>query len=267
VNVRSLAGSSLPVAVAPDADAAGRLVAERIIDLMEASDGDRPFYLAGPAGRTPTTTYAAFGRIAARRGVDLSRLVVVMMDEYVHEGPSGFQLCDPSSHYSCVRYFARHLRDVVNEHMPVGRSLADDQIRCPDPSDPASIDRELDRAGGADVFLLASGASDGHVAFNPPGTPLESSTRVEKLARSTRRDNLSTFPAFGSLDSVPTHGVTIGLASVTRARHAMMLLLGAQKRDALGRLLGSGDFDPQWPATVAYRCNDPVVVVDEAAAG
>ena len=117
------------------------------------------------------------------------------------------------------------------------------------------------------MFLLASGATDGHVAFNPPGTPLDSATRVEALAESTRRDNLGTFPEFGSLDAVPTHGVTVGLASVTRAKHAMMLLLGAQKRPALHRLLASGDFDPEWPATVVYRCDAPVLIVDEAAAG
>jgi glucosamine-6-phosphate deaminase len=190
-----------------------------------------------------------------------------MMDEYVHDGPSGFQLCDPASHYSCVRYFARRLRDVVNSHMPAGRTLGAEQIRCPDPNNPSLIDSELEAAGGADVFLLASGASDGHVAFNPPGTPLDSATRVVKLADSTRRDNLSTFPAFGSFDAVPTHGVTVGLSSVTRAKHTMMLLIGGQKREALGRLLASHDFDPRWPATVAYRCNDPVVIVDEAAAG
>jgi glucosamine-6-phosphate deaminase len=262
----SLPPSSLPLTVARDADGVGEWVADQILERLAATDPGRCFYLAGPAGRTPTTTYAALGRLAGARRIDLSRLVVVMMDEYVHPGPVGFELCDPAAHYSCVRYFTQHLLGTVNAHLPVGRALRAEQIRCPDPNDPEAIDRELAAVGGADVFLLASGATDGHVAFNPPGTPLDSATRVEALAESTRRDNLSTFPEFGSLDAVPTHGVTVGLASVTRAKHAMMLLIGAHKRPALHRLLASDDFDPEWPATVVYRCDAPVLIVDQAAA-
>lgn len=188
------------------------------------------------------TTYEALGS----SGVDLGRLVIVMIDEFVVDGA----LAPRDAHYSCRRF--------VDEH--VLPHVGDRTVLCPDPADPAAYDDvEID------LFLLASGASDGHVAFNPPGTPLDSPTRIVELAESTRRDNLGTFPGFGSIDEVPRHGVSVGLAAITRAHRAVLLVLGAHKAAALARLRALDDFDPAWPASVIHRCTDPLVVVDEAA--
>src|SRR5690606_32844684 len=112
-----------------------------------------------------------------------------------------------------------------------------------------------------------SGASDGHVAFNPPGTPLDSRTRIVELAPSTRRDNLSTFPAFASLDEVPTHGVSVGLGTIARlSRRVVLVMHGSHKRHAATRLAQCSDFTPDWPASVIYRCSQPLVLLDRAAA-
>ena len=80
----------------------------------------------------------------------------------------------------------------------------------PDPADPEEYDKRIADVGGIDLFLLASGTSDGHVAFNPAGTPVGTRTRVVGLTEQTRRDNLTTFPTFGGLDEVPLYGVTVG---------------------------------------------------------
>jgi glucosamine-6-phosphate deaminase len=238
--------SSLPISIAPTAEAAGVLVAERILDRY-AGAGDRRFHLGCPAGRTPKSTYAALGRLAREREVDLARLVIVMMDEYVVDGT----LVPRAAHFSCRRF--------VDEH--VLRHVGALDVTCPDPVDPGAYD-EID----IDLFLLASGTSDGHVAFNPPGSPADSETRVVALAQSTRRDNLATFPEFGSIDDVPVHGVTVGLRTIARARESVLVLLGAGKSPALSRLLRCDGFDPTWPVSVIHECSDPWVVVDEAAA-
>ena len=234
------------ITVVPTAMDAGTLVADRILDAYAHTEG--PFHLGCPAGRTPRTTYEALGRVAAARGVDLRRLVVVLMDEYLVDGA----LAPRSAHFSC--------RHFVDEH--VLPHLGPREVRWPDPADPKAHD-EIP----IDVFLLASGSTDGHVAFNPPGTELDTPTRIVELAESTRRDNLLTFPAFGSLEDVPRFGVSSGLRTITAARSAVLLLLGAEKAEAHRRVLALDDFDPMWPASVIHRCADPLVVVDEAAAG
>jgi oligopeptide/dipeptide ABC transporter ATP-binding protein len=256
-----------PVSIGASEEAVGRLVAARVLDRLSAAPADRPFALACPAGRTPLSTYAALGRLAAEREVDLSRVVITMMDEYVHHRAGGIELCAPSSHYSCRRYVDDQLLPLVNADLPPARRIRPGNVRLPDPTDPSAYERQLADGGGIDVVLLASGASDGHVAFNPPGSARDSITRVVALAESTRRDNLDTFPEFSGLDAVPEWGVTIGLGTILRARHAVMMLLGRGKSAALGRLLACEGFDASWPASIIFEHPDPWIVVDHAAAG
>ena len=53
--------------------------------------------------------------------------------------------------------------------------------------------------GGIDIFLLASGSSDGHVAFNNVYSKLSQKTHITKLSIKTRKDNMKTFPNFEKL--------------------------------------------------------------------
>ena len=141
-----------------------------------------------------------------------------------------------------------------------------DAIWFPDPHDPAAYDARIADAGGIDFFLLASGASDGHVAFNPPGSPRTSRTRIVELSEETRRDNLQTFPTFGSLDQVPHHGVGVGIATIASAKEAAMVVWGAGKRQTLARMLRASRYEPDWPATIIHECANREIVCDEEAA-
>jgi glucosamine-6-phosphate deaminase len=232
-----------PVRVFEDAEALGEALADEILDAYAATGGS--FLLGCPGGRSLLTTYGAL----ARRVADLSRLVVVMMDEYV--GAS------VEAHYSC-RGFA--LRELAR---PLG--LEADQVWLPDPGDPEAYDDRIAGAGGVDLFLLASGASDGHVAFVPPGAVRDRGTAVLALAETTRRDNLATFPAFATLDEVPTHGVSVGLGTISSARTLRLVLHGAHKAAAAARLLSLDSFDPTWPASVVHDHPDAEVWVDREA--
>jgi glucosamine-6-phosphate deaminase len=228
-----------------NADELGRALAGGVLDAYARSDG--PFLLGCPGGRSLLTTYRAL----ADRDADLSRLVVVMMDEYVG--------APADAHYSC-RGFA--LRELAG---PLG--LRDEQVWLPDAGDPAAYDERIADAGGIDLFLLASGASDGHVAFVPPGSAREGGTAVVALAESTRRDNLATFPAFASVGEVPTHGVSVGLGTIASARAIRLVLHGEDKRAATARLLALDAFDPAWPASIVHDHVDAEIWVDEEAMG
>jgi glucosamine-6-phosphate deaminase len=217
-----------------DAGALGVALAREIARLHEATDG--PFLLGCPGGRSLRTTYRALPQ--------LRRLVAVMMDEYLPVPP-------PDAHWSCAR-FARE---------EIGAA----ETWLPDPDDPVAYDERIAAAGGIDLFLLASGASDGHVGFNGPGAPREGRTAVVPLAESTRRDNLATFPEFRSLAEVPEHGVTVGLATIAGARRQRLVLHGATKRAATDRLLSLDRFDPRWPASIVHDCADAEIWVGKEA--
>jgi glucosamine-6-phosphate deaminase len=231
-----------------DAEELGDALAGEILAAYQRA-GDRPFLLGCPGGRSLRSTYRA---LAARRS-NLRRLVVVMMDEYVVDGAPA----PAAAHYSCRR-FAR-------EELVAPLGLLDDQVWLPDPADPGAYDERIDAAGGIDLFLLASGASDGHVAFVPPGSPRHGRTAVVTLAETTRRDNVATFPEFVSVDDVPRHGVSVGLGTIADARRVRLVLHGADKRHAAARVLGLDRFDPSWPASIVHDCGDGEIWLDREA--
>jgi glucosamine-6-phosphate deaminase len=225
-------------------EAIGDALAREIADRHDAAPG--AFLLGCPGGRSLRSTYVALGR----RTRSFDRLVIVMMDEYVG--------APRDAHHSCTRFAFEEVAG------PLG--VAPDRVWLPTADDPSAYDERIARAGGIDVFLLASGASDGHVAFLPPGSPLDGRTSVVEIAETTRRDNLATFPAFRSVDDVPTHGVSVGLGTISAARSLRLVLHGPAKRAAAKRLLALDRFDPSWPASVVHEHDDAIVYLDRDAA-
>lgn len=230
-----------PLRVFTTPEALGDAIAAHIIDRAAG----RRFLLGCPTGRTPQPVYAAL----ARGTVDLRQMTLVMMDEYL---VSGAWATEP---WSCHAFVRRQMNFGAGE------------IWFPDPADPAAYDRRIADAGGIDLFLLASGATDGHVAFNSTGSPRDSRTRIVPLSEETRRDNLQTSPSFGSVENVPRQGVTVGIATIAEAREAIMMLTGASKRVTLRRILEANAYDASWPATVIHECAVREIVADADAAG
>jgi glucosamine-6-phosphate deaminase len=229
------------VRVFRDAEELGAELAREIVAL-------EPSVLGCPGGRSLLSTYRALAASEA----DLSRTTIAMMDEYVPVPP-------PDAHYSCRGFGLREIAE------PLG--IDEEHVWLPDPEDAPAYDERLAAAGGIDLFLLASGASDGHVAFLPPGSPLDGRTSVVRLAETTRRDNLATFPDFAALDEVPEHGVSVGLGTIRCARRVRLVLHGAGKRAAAARVRLLDGFDPTWPASVVHTCVDAQIWLDEEAAG
>lgn len=250
-------------------DDLGRALAARIASRVEPALAERGhFQLGCPGGRTPTSTYAALAREFAARGLDLSGLRIVMMDDYIERDGDTWAQVDADAHYSCRRFAREDIQGVLNAGVSADRAIPDENVWFADPHDPAAYDGRIADAGGIDFFILASGAGDGHVAFNPPGSGVDSRTRIVTLAEQTRRDNLATFPDFGDLGHVPTHGLTMGIATIAELSHeAAMILIGPDKQEAYRRLTGGTGYDPQWPATVYHLISDAGLWVDSAAAG
>lgn len=257
-----------PLRVFPSADALGDALAARVLDAVEeARAAGRRFLLGCPTGRTPRPVFGAMARRLADEPQDLSRLVLVMMDEYLVPVDDGGLTCASAGvPWSCHHFARVEIQARLNESLPPDDRIRDDAIWFPHPRDPAAYDARLAEAGGIDLFLLASGASDGHVAFNPPGSPRDSRTRIIPLSDETRRDNLQTFPAFGTIDAVPYHGVSVGVATITASRAAVMVVLGAGKRLTLSRILAADRYDAAWPATLIHECPGGELWADTEAA-
>ncbi|MDQ7877075.1 6-phosphogluconolactonase [Microbacterium sp. QXD-8] len=252
--------------ILPDREAIGEVVAEIILDRMSAK-GDKPFLLGCPSGRTAVPVYDALAREAAR-GRDLSNLVIVMMDDYVVPDETGrYRVVDPDSSYSCLGFALRDILAPIAAASESSDTAAPSQVWTADPAAPEDYDARISAAGGIDLFLLASGDSDGHVAFNQPGTPRDAKTHIVTLGEATRRDNMATFPEFTHLDMVPGTGVTVGVDTIAwLSAEVVMILSGEHKREAFARITSAEAYEDDWPATIVTECRNPLLLVDRAAA-
>lgn len=261
--------SAITPQIFADAETLGRHFAQRLLAMIAgARSQGRRFLLGCPGGRSPRPVYRSLGQMLAAKPQDLSHLTIVMMDDYLSPTDHGLDHVPQDSHFSCRRFAQEEIAGVLNAGLPAGFRIPGAQVWFPDPRDPGAYDGRIAAAGGIDLFILASGASDGHIAFNPKGSARDSRTRIVPLAEETRRDNMKTFPGFRSLDEVPGFGVTVGIDTIaSQSRAAAMIVWGEGKRLAFARLARARDYDPDWPASIVAACRNPEILADRAAAG
>lgn len=251
----------------PSSEALGQALAGLIAEEIAAAAAEgRHLVLGCPGGRSPMSTYEALAQLVAERSLPLGHVVIAMMDDYAEQDPDGgFRVVDDTVPHSCRRFAREQIVDRLMAGAPEGATPP--ALWLPEASDPSAHEERLAQAG-IDLFLLASGDSDGHVAFNPPGSPATSRTRVVPLADTTRRDNLATFPTFEDLDAVPRYGVTVGIATIRDySRRVVMIAHGANKVEAVRRIAMADAYNETWPATIVVECQRAQLYTDDAASG
>ncbi|MFD5278831.1 glucosamine-6-phosphate deaminase [Pseudarthrobacter sp. NPDC058362] len=235
----------MEVVILNGSKAPGRLAADAIQALLERT----PDAVLGLAtGSSPLPVY---DELAARPGLDFNRVSAFALDEYV-----GLPEGHPESYREVIR---RGFTNRVN--------IRPENVHCPDgtaadiPAACAAYEEAIAAAGGIDLQLLGVG-TDGHLAFNEPGSSLASRTRIKSLIEQTRRDNARFFT---SLADVPHHVITQGLGTIMEARHVVLLATGARKAQAV-RDLVEGPVSAICPASVLQFHPHATVLLDEAAA-
>ncbi|GAA1229298.1 glucosamine-6-phosphate deaminase [Microbacterium phyllosphaerae] len=227
----------------------GEIVADEIATLIDA----RPDAVLGLAtGSSPLRIYDAVAQRVRDGELTLARARGFMLDEYVGLPPG----------HPC-RYST-----VIDEDFVSRVDFAPGAVRGPD-GDAADLTRacadyedSIREAGGVDLQILGIG-TDGHIAFNEPGSSLASRTRVKTLTAQTRTDNARFFG--GDIDAVPYHCLTQGLGTIMDARHIMLVATGDAKAEAVAHLV-EGPVSARWPATILQHHPRVSVLVDDAAA-
>ena len=183
--------------------------------------------------------------------VSFAHASAVLLDEYV-----GL----PADHHETYRAFIRRaLTDEVD--LPAERLFGPDVWAEDLPAACMRYEHLLAELGGVDLQLLGIG-SDGHIGFNEPTSSLGSRTRIKTLTEATRRDNARFFL---SLDDVPRHVVTQGLATILDARHLLLVAAGHGKAAPIARAV-EGPLTSMCPASVLQLHPHATVVIDDAAA-
>ena len=168
-----------------------------------------PFNFGTPTGGTPVGMYKEL----VNKNLKWNNVHTFNLDEYV-----GIDYEHPQSYHNFMR---------ENLHKYV--SINDNNIHFPH----IDYDKEIETVGGLDLTVLGIG-TNGHIAFNEPGSEFGSTTRIVGLSEQTIQDN-SRF--FESSDKVPTQAITMGLHTIMKSRQILLIAQGQKKLDILKKAL------------------------------
>jgi glucosamine-6-phosphate deaminase len=205
-----------------------------------------------PTGRTPIPFYRTLVALHRRGRADFAQATTFNLDEF-----HGIAASHPGSYHA---YMRRHLFDHVNLS-PARTHLIDGAARDWR-AEVARYDRTLARAGGLDVVVLGIGRN-GHIGFNEPADRLVAHTHRVRLHGESRRDNAHLFS--GRWTDVPTHALSMGLASILQARLILLVATGAAKARIVARAL-AGTITTRVPASLVRLHPASLAILDRAAA-
>ncbi len=195
-------------------------------------------------GKTPVPLYAA---LRARAGAEwVARVRPFAIDEY------GGRRDHPCANRA---YFALHWGAIpgaaaVEQFDP---DAPDRAVEC------NRLATALEAAGGLDLVVLGIG-TNGHLAFNEPGSGPGTSARAVRLTEAS----MAAARGCWGLET-PDTGLTLGLAELLGARRAVLLATGPAKAAIVAEAL-EGPEGPHCPASYLQGHPATVVVLDTGAA-
>ncbi len=239
----------MDISIYPAAGALSVAVAQLVAERVRRTPAT---VLGLPTGRTPLGLYRQLVRIAREGHVDFSRATTFNLDEFLGIGAE-----EPGSYRQYMeRHFFRHVNiDRRQIHFLDGMAQ-DPRVEC------ERYEAGIAAAGGIDLQVLGIGAN-GHIGFNEPADQLIARTHVVGLRLETRRANAALFGR--DTHRVPRHALSMGMATILRARSIVLMATGAEKAECVSRMI-DGPLTTRTPASFLQLHADVHVMLDEAAA-
>jgi len=212
----------------------------------------KPDSLIGLAtGDTTVGMYHWMVRLHKELAIDYSGVKTCNLDEYVGVAESDKSSCRYRIHKDLLSHI-----NIKPENTYVPNGL------CEPPEQELQTFREtVERFGGVDLQIVGVG-SNGHIAFNEPGTPFNSTYHIVPIAQSTIEAKSK---MFGGRDKVPTHGISMGIRDIMSSRKILLIAKGAHKAPIIEKII-NGDICMDVPASVLRLHPDVEIVIDRSAA-
>jgi len=180
-----------------------------------------------PTGSSPLGVYRHLVKMYERGEISFQHVITFNMDEYVALPREHSQ-----SYHSFMWNNLFKFIDIKPENAHILDGNAKDlQLEC------KLYEEKIKSVGGIELFLGGIG-TDGHIAFNEPGSSLNSITRVKTLAYETVVANARFFD--NDIKKVPKCALTVGVKTITDAREILIIVAGQHKAHALMKCIEEG---------------------------
>ncbi|QEN05230.1 glucosamine-6-phosphate deaminase [Thiospirochaeta perfilievii] len=224
-------------------------IAKKIKDANPTEE--KPYVLGLPTGSTPIGVYKELIRLNKEGYVSFKNVLTFNMDEYVGLPEDHEQ----SYHTFMWTNFFNHI-DINEKNVNILNGNAKDlDLEC------QQYEEKIANAGGIDLFMGGIGP-DGHIAFNEPGSSLESLTRIKTLTQDTIIANSRFFN--NDVNQVPKTALTVGVKTVMSAKTVVILATGHNKSLALHKVVEEG-VNHMWTVSALQLHRNGIIVCNDAA--
>ncbi|KAJ2916337.1 hypothetical protein MD484_g4117, partial [Candolleomyces efflorescens] len=200
----------------------GHYIAKRINDFGPTPE--RPFVLGLPTGSSPIPTYQVLIKLVKEGKLSFKNVVTFNMDEYV-----GLPQEHPESYHSFMFRELFSQIDIPPTNVHILNGNAKDLV-----AECKEYEEKIKALGGVELFLGGIG-EDGHIAFNEPGSSLQSRTRIKTLAYGTILANARFFD--NDIAAVPHMALTVGVQTVLDSKEVVIVVTGQRKALALSKAI------------------------------
>ena len=215
--------------IEPDYSNVSKWAANYVASKINASNptAEKPFILGLPTGSSPLGMYRELIALNKAGVVSFKNVITFNMDEYI-----GLPKEHPESYHSFMwNNFFKHI-DIQEDNVNILNGNATNlEQEC------QRYEEKIKSLGGIDLFLGGIGP-DGHIAFNEPGSSLQSRTRVKTLTTDTIIANSRFFD--NDVNKVPKTALTVGVGTVLDAKEVLIIVNGHNKARALRHAVEEG---------------------------
>ena len=241
---------NIKLQICDDADDVATQAAAAFAELIRT----RPEAVIGLAtGSTPEASYAELARLHLDTGLSFSEVTSFNLDEYWGLG---------GGHNQSYRNFMNDRLFQYIDIQPWNTHVLNGKARFPE-LECRSFEDSILAVGGIDLWLLGIGGN-GHIAFNEPGSPVDSRTRLVSLSQETIASN-SDGRFFSDPADVPRCALSAGIGTIREASALILLATGDKKADAIAAAV-EGPFSDDCPASLLQDHADCTFIIDAAAA-
>ena len=236
--------------IQPEADTMAQWTANYVAAKINKANptASHPFVLGLPTGSTPLKTYNALIKLYETGKVSFENVVTFNMDEYI-----GLSSDHPQSYHTFMwKNFFDHI-DIKKENTHILNGMAEDPL-----AECAAYEKAMKDVGGVDLFLGGIG-TDGHIAFNEPGSSLSSRTRIKTLTSETVIANSRFFD--NDVNKVPKTSLTVGVGTILDAKEVLILVNGHSKARALYHAV-EGPVNQMWTISALQLHEKGIIVCD-----
>jgi len=175
-------------------------------------------------GKTMIPLYKELASLGRKGKIDFSKAETFNLDEYANK-----------------KTFHNYMNSNFFNKINVSRK----KIHFPS-ANGKNYEHEIKKSGGIDLCFLGIG-TNGHIAFNEPGSSFASITR--KVITSDKKS-----------------AYTMGIKTIMNSKKIMLLAFGKEKADAVAKAV-KGKISEEIPASILRKHRDATFILDKSAAG